>query len=916
MNIRRKAIKLLWGRAGGRCSYIDCNRDLFLEEEDGEYTILGSTAHIRSAKENGPRYESQYNKDKLNEYENLILLCEIHHKQVDSRPDIYTVEKLVNMKNEHESKIRVDRITESKRVFSSVWRNSKELESTEILGIDRGSSKFSFCDYYFRRSIDDQFTDIVEENNKNILLVGRPLVGKTRMIYEWFKNTTKNIRVLIPRKMDLDIEDIFLPKNYDSETKKIVLLDDLYDHINFSNFQILIYKLLTANDISIIATCQSDLIYTIVKSYFHQKLKINIESIFSVIHIDDINKDELEIITKAVEKNLDEINFDGTIGSIFLPLLEMERRYNEDCSRNEILILKSLKIAYLSGIMRGFIFSDYNWLIDIISDYYGTEITLYDLTESIKKLIDMNFIRKMGNMFSIEIAYINNIIEKEKIKPTINDFLRISQIFDKNPIFLFHVGTQALLYSQSKPSLVSELLNLSINILESALRQIDDNNIEDQIIYSIASSYGILAEFENTIENSEKSIRFFNKLLKSLNKKKDPLYYASIMLAIGVCYRNLALTKDTKSNAMKANNAFNSILKMYSDSYPIPYHPANILSNMGLVYISLIAVERPLEMCLKAIDCYKRGISLINLDDFPDEYGLLYYNLGEAYSHYARIEKSVKNINLGIKSIEETFKVYNKDTSLYDYVLSNYVLSKLYNLLATEENIEDNCKLSFDHLHIAIEYFKNANMPLMFADCLITLASTSTLIYSYSKEDDYFIASNKSLLEAVEILRNNKSLIYLGLALNNLGNLYTIKANFSKDISFTRIALQNYKRSLEYRKRNTVPIEYAATNFNIGNVYLQFSNEVNKKKNIQKAIKHYMIAQEILNKNNHPILYIKIKHRLGQCYSLLSTLKEKTKYCEAARIEYNEGLQLSKIHSRNLNEYIKEDLKKLNKICK
>ncbi|NOH51053.1 hypothetical protein F0262_23825 [Vibrio rotiferianus] len=67
-------------------------------EEDVQ---IGEMAHVIAKSASGPRGINGQVND--NSYENLILLCSIHHTIVDERPDEYPIESLLKMKNEHES---------------------------------------------------------------------------------------------------------------------------------------------------------------------------------------------------------------------------------------------------------------------------------------------------------------------------------------------------------------------------------------------------------------------------------------------------------------------------------------------------------------------------------------------------------------------------------------------------------------------------------------------------------------------------------------------------------------------------------------------------------------------------------------------------------------------------------------------
>ena len=98
---------MLWGRAGARCSLPDCRRELVLDASStDDPSLAGEVAHIVAEEENGPRGESHLTLDQRNKYGNLILLCNIHHKQVDDQPAHFTVQALEYLKQSHEEWVR------------------------------------------------------------------------------------------------------------------------------------------------------------------------------------------------------------------------------------------------------------------------------------------------------------------------------------------------------------------------------------------------------------------------------------------------------------------------------------------------------------------------------------------------------------------------------------------------------------------------------------------------------------------------------------------------------------------------------------------------------------------------------------------------------------------------------------------
>lgn len=87
--------------SGGQCAFPGCAQELI---QDG--SIVGVFAHIYPASASkGPRFDTNYPKDRVNHEDNCILLCGRHHKIVDDHPLKYTASELANMKYAHERQV-------------------------------------------------------------------------------------------------------------------------------------------------------------------------------------------------------------------------------------------------------------------------------------------------------------------------------------------------------------------------------------------------------------------------------------------------------------------------------------------------------------------------------------------------------------------------------------------------------------------------------------------------------------------------------------------------------------------------------------------------------------------------------------------------------------------------------------------
>ena len=101
MAISDKNRKILWGKSASMCAI--CRHPLVIDptETDTE-SVVGDECHIISGAKNGPRSDPDYPRSKIDDLSNLILLCRVHHKQVDDQVETYTVDILRQIKNNHE----------------------------------------------------------------------------------------------------------------------------------------------------------------------------------------------------------------------------------------------------------------------------------------------------------------------------------------------------------------------------------------------------------------------------------------------------------------------------------------------------------------------------------------------------------------------------------------------------------------------------------------------------------------------------------------------------------------------------------------------------------------------------------------------------------------------------------------------
>ena len=98
MAISLKTSKNLWAKSGNKCAI--CGIELFTDLGN-----IGEECHLISSQPTGPRHNSSLENYDL--FSNLILLCRNHHKEIDEQTDIYSLEKLRDIKSNHENRVQL-----------------------------------------------------------------------------------------------------------------------------------------------------------------------------------------------------------------------------------------------------------------------------------------------------------------------------------------------------------------------------------------------------------------------------------------------------------------------------------------------------------------------------------------------------------------------------------------------------------------------------------------------------------------------------------------------------------------------------------------------------------------------------------------------------------------------------------------
>ena len=103
----QRTLKILWGRAAGRCAMPECRLDLLVEATDYDpVVVIGDIAHIEASSDEGPRANRGLGVKNRDEHDNLILLCKNCHARLDGQKRTNTVAAIKKLRNDHEAWVR------------------------------------------------------------------------------------------------------------------------------------------------------------------------------------------------------------------------------------------------------------------------------------------------------------------------------------------------------------------------------------------------------------------------------------------------------------------------------------------------------------------------------------------------------------------------------------------------------------------------------------------------------------------------------------------------------------------------------------------------------------------------------------------------------------------------------------------
>ena len=507
--------------------------------------------------------------------------------------------------------------------------------------------------YYFSEREENKKIREVLSQGKNVLIVGRPLAGKTRAAYEAVR-LMKDFKVAKFWEKIIDADKI--PKSEKKE-KIVLVFDDLNKFAGNVNLYEVIKKFNeTSERVVVVATCRSGNELKKAEESFEDVLRD-----FEHVKIGDIEQAEANAI--ANNAGIEPEPFDGTIGSLFLGLKTMRNRFEQEPEECKILF-GGLKLCHDADIFtpqKSLLVEIYRRNIER-DRFTSTKMVTGTIFKTLKD-DSFIFVIALNAMQIIKVQHESyfNFIEDSAF-PADLEWLR--GILSNDAEGLIYIGNAFSSRRLFKEAI--ESYKRSLNLKETALayykrgiafggleqhkgaigdfeKAIELNPSYTEAYYNCGAAYFGLKQYESARENYNKAIELNPSYAGAYNNRGVAFgglgqheraiedYNKAIELnpSYAGAYNNRGVAFGGLGQHERAIDDYNKAIEL-NPGYAEPYN------NRGADYLDLGQHKKAIEDCNKAIE-------------LNPGYAKAYYIRGAAFGRLGQHEEAINDYNKAIE---------------------------------------------------------------------------------------------------------------------------------------------------------------------------------------------------------------------------------------------------------------------------
>jgi tetratricopeptide (TPR) repeat protein len=531
--------------------------------------------------------------------------------------------------------------------------------------------------YYHERSEENEISNNINLN-KNILIIGKPKMGKTRTSYEVIKEK-KDFKLIKFWEKSINLGEI--PNNF-FKKKTIVFLDDLN---NFSK-KLIIYELikkLRENEESfIIATCRDGEEYRKIKEEFPE-----IDYVFKIIEMKELDNNIGLEIAENLNLEFDKKKFDGSPGSLIFGQ-SMKNRYNSKPIECKILFRK-LKLLHEAGINSPPIL--------ILKKIYFSHIkerninVNLDFEDALQKLKDNSLISINVKKEEVIKIWHDSYFDFDENHFNKDDFKELQTILIKTK---YVEG----LYSLGNTFYFNKLYNDSIGIYEKVL-EINENYINAWT--NKGAGLTELGRFEEAIICYENALKLDKNFAIAYNNKGVTLSKIGKFLEAKSCFEKAIDINPYYFEAL--NNRGTALSELNNNEMALESfeNAININPDYGLAWHNKGLTLKKIGKFKESIESYQKSVQI------NPENAEWWYELGKILLNLKKFKGSIKSFDKVLEiNPNDAVTLYNKGIALLN--INKY--EEAFKSLNTASKIKSNDAETWNGIGVALfnldEYYE------------------------------------------------------------------------------------------------------------------------------------------------------------------------------------------------------------------
>jgi tetratricopeptide (TPR) repeat protein len=237
-----------------------------------------------------------------------------------------------------------------------------------------------------------------------------------------------------------------------------------------------------------------------------------------------------------------------------------------------------------------------------------------------------------------------------------------------------------------------------------------------QSLLNVGLCHFFLGEHQGDSRLMRSALSTFQKLLKDIPRRSDPMSWAAVQNNLGSALQILGEREGTTVRLLAAVTAYDEALQVYTrDAAPMDWALAQM--NLGTALRTLGEREGDTAPLLAAVTAYERALQVYTRDAAPMDWASAQMNLGNALRWVGTLENSMDRFVAAQDAFNLCLTVVNEDVNQFTWAKYHWNLADLTLARQAVSPDPENITAAQHHLNLARPVFEQGENHHQLAEC-------------------------------------------------------------------------------------------------------------------------------------------------------------------------------------------------------